>query len=90
MEFSTVFCQDLRRDIERLRKEFTDLQTVSLEPPSPYGSPADPTPTEEQQLDVLSETPGNLNSPAVGKPHLNIPESEMNATWASWTLFLEK
>nr|XP_029544621.1 uncharacterized protein LOC115146704 [Oncorhynchus nerka] len=51
--------QDLRRDIERLRKEFTDLQTapVSLEPPSPYGSPADPTPTEEQQLDVLSETP---------------------------------
>uniref|UniRef100_A0A8C7IE01 Uncharacterized protein n=1 Tax=Oncorhynchus kisutch TaxID=8019 RepID=A0A8C7IE01_ONCKI len=68
--------QDLRRDIERLRKEFTDLPTapVSLEPPSPYGSPADPTPTEEQQLDVLSETPGNLNSPAVGKPHLNIPE----------------
>uniref|UniRef100_A0AAZ3Q139 Uncharacterized protein n=1 Tax=Oncorhynchus tshawytscha TaxID=74940 RepID=A0AAZ3Q139_ONCTS len=51
--------QDLRRDIERLRKEFTDLPTapVSLEPPSPYGSPADPTPTEEQQLDVLSETP---------------------------------
>eukprot|EP00063_Salmo_salar_P090255 XP_014065090.1 PREDICTED: PERQ amino acid-rich with GYF domain-containing protein 2-like isoform X2 [Salmo salar] len=48
--------QDLRRDIERLRKEFTDLQaaSVSMEHPSPYGSPTDPTPTEEQQLDVLS------------------------------------
>uniref|UniRef100_A0A673VXH2 SKICH domain-containing protein n=1 Tax=Salmo trutta TaxID=8032 RepID=A0A673VXH2_SALTR len=66
--------QDLRRDIERLRKEFTDLQAapVSLEHPSPYGSPTDPTPTEEQQLDVLSaclpsgnhyETPDNPNSP---------------------------
>uniref|UniRef100_A0A4W5N873 UBZ1-type domain-containing protein n=1 Tax=Hucho hucho TaxID=62062 RepID=A0A4W5N873_9TELE len=66
--------QDLKRDIERLRKEFADLQAapVPLEHPSPIGSPTDPTPTEEQQLDVLSaclpsgnhyETPGNPNSP---------------------------
>ncbi|CAB1327347.1 unnamed protein product [Coregonus sp. 'balchen'] len=67
--------QDLKRDIERLRKEFAALQAapVSMEHPSPYGSPTDPTPTEEQQQDVLSdclpsgdhyETPGNPNSPA--------------------------
>ncbi|XP_045070315.1 uncharacterized protein LOC123484254 [Coregonus clupeaformis] len=49
--------QDLKRDIERLRKEFAALQAapVSMEHPSPYGSPTDPTPTEEQQQDVLSD-----------------------------------
>lgn len=75
--------QDLKRDIERLRKEFDDVQAaaVPMQHPNPYGSSTDPTPTEEQQQDTLAaflhfgnpyETPGIPNIPAVGKPHLNI------------------
>uniref|UniRef100_A0A4W5Q397 Calcium binding and coiled-coil domain 2 n=1 Tax=Hucho hucho TaxID=62062 RepID=A0A4W5Q397_9TELE len=61
--------QDLKRNVERLRKEFADIQAapVSMQHPNPYGSSTDPTPTEEQQQDTLSaslhfgnpyETPG--------------------------------
>ncbi|XP_070962717.1 calcium-binding and coiled-coil domain-containing protein 2-like isoform X3 [Oncorhynchus clarkii lewisi] len=61
--------QDLKRNVERLRKEFADIQVapVSMQHPNPYGSSTDPTPTEEQQQDTLAaslhfgnpyETPG--------------------------------
>nr|XP_046224842.1 calcium-binding and coiled-coil domain-containing protein 2-like isoform X2 [Oncorhynchus gorbuscha] len=61
--------QDLKRNVERLRKEFADIQPapVSMQHPNPYGSSTDPTPTEEQQQDTLAaslhfgnpyETPG--------------------------------
>ncbi|XP_024242450.1 calcium-binding and coiled-coil domain-containing protein 2 isoform X2 [Oncorhynchus tshawytscha] len=61
--------QDLKRNVERLRKEFADIQAapVSMQHPNPYGSSTDPTPTEEQQQDTLAaslhfgnpyETPG--------------------------------
>ncbi|XP_029485115.1 calcium-binding and coiled-coil domain-containing protein 2 [Oncorhynchus nerka] len=61
--------QGLKRNVERLRKEFADIQAapVSMQHPNPYGSSTDPTPTEEQQQDTLAaslhfgnpyETPG--------------------------------
>uniref|UniRef100_A0A8C8MMJ6 SKICH domain-containing protein n=1 Tax=Oncorhynchus tshawytscha TaxID=74940 RepID=A0A8C8MMJ6_ONCTS len=66
--------QDLKRDIERLRKEFDDVQAapVPLQHPNPYGSSTDPTPNKEQQQEALAdslhswnpyETPGNPNCP---------------------------
>ncbi|XP_029620111.1 calcium-binding and coiled-coil domain-containing protein 2 isoform X5 [Salmo trutta] len=43
--------QDLKRDIERLRKEFDDVQAaaVPMQHPNPYGSSTDPTANKEQQ-----------------------------------------
>lgn len=71
--------QDLKRDIERLRKEFDDVQAaaVPMQHPNPYGSSTDPTANKEQQqqealADSLHfgnpyETPGNPNYAAIGK-----------------------
>ncbi|XP_045065739.1 calcium-binding and coiled-coil domain-containing protein 2-like isoform X4 [Coregonus clupeaformis] len=50
--------QDLKRDIERLRKEFDDVQAaqVPMQHPNPYGSSMYPTPTQEQQQDALDDS----------------------------------
>ncbi|XP_024243256.1 tax1-binding protein 1 homolog B isoform X3 [Oncorhynchus tshawytscha] len=50
--------QDLKRDIERLRKEFDDVQAapVPLQHPNPYGSSTDPTPNKEQQQEALADS----------------------------------
>ncbi|CAB1337953.1 unnamed protein product [Coregonus sp. 'balchen'] len=50
--------QDLKRDIERLRKEFDDVQAaqVPMQLPNPYGSSMYPTPTQEQQQDALDDS----------------------------------
>ncbi|XP_031660563.1 tax1-binding protein 1 homolog B isoform X4 [Oncorhynchus kisutch] len=50
--------QDLKRDIERLRKEFDDVQAapVPMQHPNPYGSSTDPTPNKEQQQEALADS----------------------------------
>ncbi|XP_070975067.1 calcium-binding and coiled-coil domain-containing protein 2-like isoform X10 [Oncorhynchus clarkii lewisi] len=51
--------QDLKRDIERLRKEFDDVQAapVPMQHPNPYGSSTDPTPNKDPY-----ETPGTATN----------------------------
>nr|XP_046212325.1 tax1-binding protein 1 homolog B-like isoform X8 [Oncorhynchus gorbuscha] len=50
--------QDLKRDIERLCKEFDDVQAapVPMQHPNPYGSSTDPTPNKEQQQEALADS----------------------------------